>query len=29
VWETLVLTASCTFNPATSNGTVTSFTCTF
>lgn len=28
-WETLVLTASCTFNPATSNGTVTSFTCTF
>jgi hypothetical protein len=28
-WETLVLTASCTFDPATSNGSVTGFTCTF
>lgn len=28
-WETLVLTATCTFNPPTSNGNVTSFTCTF
>jgi hypothetical protein len=28
-WETLVLSASCTFDPATSNGNVTSFNCTF
>jgi hypothetical protein len=28
-WETLVLQASCTFDPATSNGSVTGFTCTF
>jgi len=28
-WETLVLSASCTFDPATSNGSVTGFTCTF
>lgn len=28
-WETLVLTATCTFDPSTSNGNVSSFTCTF
>jgi hypothetical protein len=28
-YETLVLTATCTFNPPTSNGSVSSFTCTF
>jgi hypothetical protein len=28
-WETLVLSASCTFNPPTTNGNVTSFMCTF
>jgi hypothetical protein len=28
-WETLVLTATCTFSPPTSNGSVSGFTCTF